>query len=79
MSLDLAVDAVIQYTSKDGEITEVLLKDKIYPVWVRQCYKAYKGTDVITTWVEIINNGKKPVTLYQFASAYLPTFRGVTG
>lgn len=76
MSLDLAVDAVIQYTSKDGEITEVLLKDKIYPVWVRQCYKAYKGTDVITTWVEIINNGKKPVTLYQFASAYLPTFRG---
>lgn len=76
MSLDLAVDAVTQYTSKDGEITEVLLKDKIYPVWVKQCYKAYKGTDVITTWVEIINNGKKPVTLYQFASAYLPMFRG---
>lgn len=76
MSLDLAVDAVTQYTSKDGEITEVLLKDKIYPVWVKQYYKAYKGTDVITTWVEIINNGKKPVTLYQFASAYLPMFRG---
>lgn len=76
MSLDLAVDAVAQYTSKDGEITEVLLKDKIYPVWVKQCYKAYKGTDIITTWVEIGNAGKKPVTLFQFASAYLPMFRG---
>ena len=76
MSLDLAVDAVTQYTSKDGEITEVLLKDKLYPVWVKQCYKAYKGTDIITTWVEIGNAGKKPVTLFQFASAYLPMFRG---
>ena len=76
MSLDLAVDAVTQYTSKDGEITEVLLKDKIYPVWVKQCYKAYKGTDIITTWVEIGNAGKKPVTLFQFASAYLPMSRG---
>lgn len=76
MSLDLAVDTVVQYASKDGEITEVLLKDKIYPIWVKQYYKAYKGTDVITTWVEIINNGKKPITLYQFASAYLPMFRG---
>lgn len=76
MSLDLAVDAVTQYTSKDGEITEVLLKYKIYPVWVKQCYKAYKGTDIITTWVEIGNAGKKPVTLFQFASAYLPMFRG---
>jgi alpha-galactosidase len=55
---------------------EVLLKDKIYPVWVKQCYKAYKGTDIITTWVEIGNAGKKPVTLFQFASAYLPMFRG---
>ena len=52
------------------------MKDKIYPVWVKQCYKAYKGTDIITTWVEIGNAGKKPVTLFQFASAYLPMFRG---
>ena len=54
----------------------MILKDKIYYVWVKQCYKAYKGTDIITTWVEIGNAGKKPVTLFQFASAYLPMFRG---
>lgn len=76
MSLDLGVDNVKQYGIDDGEILEVLLKDKIYPVWVKQCYKAYKGTDIITTWVEIGNAGKKPVTLFQFASAYLPMFRG---
>lgn len=52
------------------------MKDRIYPVWVKQCYKAYKGTDVITTWVEISNKGKKSVTLYQFASVYLPVRRG---
>ena len=52
------------------------MKDKIYPVWVKQCYKAYKGTDIITTWVEIGNAGKKPVTLFQFSSAYLPMSRG---
>ena len=79
MSLDLGVDNVKQYGIDDGEILEVLLKDKIYPVWVKQCYKAYKGTDIITTWVEIGNAGKKPVTLFQFASAYLPMFRGTTG
>lgn len=76
MSLDLGVDNVKQYGIDDGEILEVLLKDKIYPVWVKQCYKAYKGTDIITTWVEIGNAGKKPVTLFQFASAYLPMSRG---
>ena len=70
------VDNVKQYGIDDGEILEVLLKDKIYPVWVKQCYKAYKGTDIITTWVEIGNAGKKPVTLFQFASAYLPMSRG---
>ena len=76
MSLDLGVYNLKQYGIDDGEILEVLLKDKIYPVWVKQCYKAYKGTDIITTWVEIGNAGKKPVTLFQFASAYLPMFRG---
>lgn len=76
MSLDLGVDNVKQYGIDDGEILEVLLKDKIYPVWVKQCYKAYKGTDIITTWVEIGNAGKKPVTLFQFSSAYLPMSRG---
>lgn len=42
---------------------------------VKQYYKAYKGTDVISTWVEITNNAKKALTLYKFASASLPVKR----
>ena len=76
MSLDLMVVQAKQYPSKDGEMTEVLMKDRIYPFEVKQYYKAYKGTDVISTWVEVVNNGKKPVTLYRFASVYLPVHRG---
>lgn len=76
MSLDLVVDQVKEYTSSDARITEVILKDKVYPFVVKQFYKAYKGTDVISTWVEIVNNGDKPVVLNQFASAYIPVRRG---
>ena len=76
MSLDLGVETVTQRKVADGEITEVILKDKVYPIQIKQCYKAYQGTDVIGTWTEIINEGKKPVTLYQFASVYLPMYRG---
>lgn len=76
MSLDLAVEEVRQYTQADGEITEIRMKDKVYPFVLKQMFKAYKGTDVISTWVEVENNAKKPVTLYRFASAFLPISRG---
>lgn len=76
MSLDLKIEQVKQYPTKDGEVTEILLKDKVYPFEIKQYYKAYQGTDIISTWIEIMNNGKKSVTLYRFVSAYLPVQRG---
>lgn len=76
MSLDLVVEAVIQHQQEDGELTEVILEDKVYPIKISQYYKAYNGTDVISTWTKITNEGKDPVTLFQFASAYLPVCRG---
>lgn len=76
MTLDLIVDNAKQYVVADGEVTEITLKDRIYPFEVKQCFKTYQGTDVLSTWTEIINNGKKSVTLYRFASAYLPVRRG---
>lgn len=75
MSLDLKIEQVKQYPTKDGEVTEILLKDKVYPFEIKQYYKAYQGTDIISTWIEIMNNGKKSVTLYRFVSAYLPVQR----
>ena len=76
MSLDLKIEQVKQYPTKDGEVTEILLKDKVYPFEIKQYYKAYQGTDIISTWIEIMNNEKKSVTLYRFVSAYLPVQRG---
>lgn len=76
MTLDLIVDNVRQEVTTDGEVTEITLKDRIYPFEVKQCFKTYYETDILSTWTEIINNGKKSVTLYRFASAYLPVRRG---
>lgn len=75
MSVDLIVESVRQFSEDNADITEVTLKDKTYPFVVKQFYKTYKGTDVITTWVEITNNAKKPVVLNKFASAYVPVKR----
>ena len=76
MLLDLVVEQVYQYVSDEAEVTEVCMKDKVYPFVLKQLFKAYKGTDIISTWVEVENTGKKPVTLYRFASAFLPVPRG---
>ena len=76
MSLDLVVEEVKQYTSDEAEITEIRMKDKVYPFLLKQIYKAYKGTDIISTWVEVENQGKKAITLYRFASAFMPIPRG---
>ena len=43
MSLEMAVESVKQYEVPEAEITEVLLKDKVYPFFIKQCYKAYKA------------------------------------
>ena len=75
MSLDLAVESVNRHTAPDSETLEIVLKDKVYPFTVTQYYKAYQGTDIITTWTELHNGAKKPVTLYRFASAYMPVRR----
>lgn len=76
MSLDLVVEEVRQYEDAGAQTTEIRMKDLVYPFILKQYFKAYKGTDVISTWVEVENVGKKPVTLYRFASAFLPVPRG---
>lgn len=76
MSLDLVVEQVKQYTSDEAEVTEIRMKDLVYPFVLKQIYKAYKGTDIISTWVEVENRDKKAITLYRFASAFMPVSRG---
>ena len=53
MTLDLFVSNVRRFSDKDGNIVEITMKDSIYPFIIKQFFKAYEGTDVITTWVDI--------------------------
>ncbi len=76
MTLDLIVDDVQQDVSDHFTTTSITLRDKAYPFTVKVCYKAYASVDMIETWTEITNGEKKPVTLNQFASGYLPIRRG---
>lgn len=76
MSLDLVVEKVKQFDDQEGYVTEIGMKDKVYPFVLKQYFKAYKNSDIISTWVEVVNNEKKPIVLYRFASVFLPIHRG---
>ena len=77
MTLDLRVSGVSESTGSDNsKITTIEMKDTHYPVTVKMNYRTYPDTDVIETWAEICNDGKKPLELNEFASAYLPIHQG---
>ena len=76
-SLELATYEVKQYTDPDGgRVWEFLLKDKVFPFYVKQFYKAYDDCDIIKTWTELSHTEKKDVVLNKFASAYIPVKSG---
>ena len=72
MSTVLKVDTVSQSQENGAQITRIRLKDTVYPFYVTVCYKAYQDVDMIETWTEIENLGKKAVTLTRFDSGHLP-------
>ena len=49
----------------------VTCKDGFYPLTVKIFFKTFKDQDMIETWTETINEGKKPVTLTRFDSGHL--------
>gem|GEM_PF-3096674 len=77
MTLDLAVKGVTTATEPSGAaVTTVAMSDRHYPFDVNINYRTYPGSDVIETWAEAVNRGKKPVQMREFASAYLPVRYG---
>ena len=76
MSLDLVVKNVFADEQQDARTTTITLQDRVYPFTVKVFYKAYKNLDVIETWSEIANGEKKPVTLFRYASGFLPIHQG---
>lgn len=76
MTLDLVVKA-IETIDLDGEkVTAIRLADKYYPFELTVNYLTRPDSEIIETWVEAQNNGKKDITLREYASAYLPIRRG---
>lgn len=75
LTLDLAVESVAETSDATGKIIKLNMKDKVYPFAVRQYFKAYNGTDIISTWTDLANTGTKPVALELFASAQIPIAR----
>lgn len=57
----------------DGNVTvtKILLKDPEYPFQVTLNIKTYANEDVIEQWVEITQNEKKPLTIFNYASSML--------
>ena len=77
VSLELATYEVKKYTDPDGgRVWEFLLKDKVFPFYVKQFFKAYDDCDIIKTWTELSHTEKKDVMLNKFASAYIPVKSG---
>jgi len=72
MTLDLKVESVSTSSWADGQIIAITSKDAVYPISVVSYFKSYEKEDMISTWVEITNNGKKPVKLTRFDSGCLP-------
>ncbi len=72
MSTSLKVESVGRTEEPSAEVVRIRMKDTVYPFYVTVCYRAYKDVDMIETWTEIENQGKKPVTLTRFDSGSLP-------
>jgi len=70
---------VIGYnTVNDGSaiVHTFIMQDKLLPVTVKLCYKAYQKVDIIEMWTEISHQEKKAVTLKRYDSGHLVVRRG---
>lgn len=63
MTLQMEVIGVETTHQEKANLTVISLKDKVYPFYVKLCYKAYQDVDVIEAWTEISHKEKKNVKL----------------
>ncbi len=72
----LVLDKVEKTDTDRGRLTTLILKDKHYPVTVKLNYLAIGADDVIETWSEVTNRGKKELVVHRLDSGFLPIRRG---
>ncbi|MBR5704246.1 MAG: alpha-galactosidase [Bacteroidales bacterium] len=71
-TVQLWVEETSLQTWEGGQILCINCKDNYYPLRVKIYYKTFRDQDMVETWTESINEGKKPVTLTRFDSGHLP-------
>ena len=76
LTLGLAVRQARLSRWEQGEILEVTSHDSYYPVCVKNFWKTYPEEDLIETWTEITNEGKKEISLRRYYSGALPLEKG---
>lgn len=76
LTLDLRVDSVEEGSWEGGKLVTVTSKDPVYPITVRNFFKSYDAQDMIETWAEITNSGKKAATVTRYFSGVLPVRGG---
>ena len=71
-TLSLSVSDMTTSEWEGGKIYTITSSDLVYPVTVRNVYKTYEAQDIIEVWAEIVNTGKKTITLNRYDSGCLP-------
>jgi alpha-galactosidase len=75
-NLELSVESLELRDEANAKTYVFTMNDKLLPVTVKLCYKAYQQVDIIETWTEISHQEKKPVTLKRYDSGHLTIRRG---
>ena len=75
-NLELQVTGYSSESDGSAIIHTFTMQDKLLPVTVKLCYKAYQKVDIIETWTEISHQEKKAVTLKRYDSGHLTIRRG---
>lgn len=61
----------VQKVSDDVTETVITLKDALYPVQVKLCYRTFAKDNIIESWTEISHHEKRPVSINRYASSML--------
>ncbi|MCQ2155861.1 MAG: alpha-galactosidase [Bacteroidales bacterium] len=72
LTLDLRVKEVSSSKWDNGEVLELTSADSRYPITVKNVFKTYCREDIIETWTEISNAGRKNTVLTRYYSGHLP-------
>ena len=77
VTVNLRVERAALSSWEGGKTLDIYCKDPLYPTFKVQIhYRSFEAEDMIETWTDIINEGKKPVVLHRFDSGFLPIDEG---